>query len=237
MPSTTRRHPSRSSRRETSRPVRAARLRRAEARDRRFSSPRARGACGAPAPRAATRRVARPRASPRANENYSRRCRIATPSLRRSRRGASRRPTRASRRPPSERKAAVGARAPRESEGDETPRGGAPADLPMRAPDSTSEVPDIPALLYSFPSAVFTGRGASRNRGEKKEFGKKNRRRTGPRGATLISPSRASHRRDWSAVSRAAMQFGVETLPPGCVSRLPRPARTFLARISRSSRS
>ena len=27
------------------------------------------------------------------------------------------------------------------------------------------------------------------------------------------------------------MQFGVETLPPGCVSRLSRPARTFLARI------
>ena len=49
---------------------------------------------GAPAPRAATRRVARPRASPR-----SRRCRIATSSPRRSRRGASRRPTRASRRP------------------------------------------------------------------------------------------------------------------------------------------
>jgi hypothetical protein len=43
----------------------------------------------------------------------------------------------------------VGARAPRESEGDETPRGGAPADLPMRAPDSTSEVPDIPAGLVS----------------------------------------------------------------------------------------
>ena len=133
-----------------------------------------------------------------------------------------------------ERKAVAGARAPRQSEGDETPRGGALADLPMRAPDSTSQVP---TSRQSFPSAVFTGRGASRNRGEKKEFGKKSRRRTGPRGATLISPSRASHRRDRSAVSRAAMQFGVETLPPGCVSRLSRPARTFLARISRSSRS
>jgi hypothetical protein len=102
---------------------------------------------------------------------------------------------------------------------------------PIRHPKSRT------SRQVSFPSAVFTGRGASRNRGEKKEFGKKNRRRTGPRGATLISPSRASHRRDWSAVSRAAMQFGVETLPPGCVSRLSRPARTFLARISRSSRS
>ena len=46
-----------------------------------------------------------------------------------------------------ERKAVAGARAPRESEGDETPRGGALADLPFRAPDSTSQVPDIPALV------------------------------------------------------------------------------------------
>ena len=107
----------------------------------------------APAPRAATRRVARPRASPR-----SRRCRIATSSPRRSRRGASRRPTRASRRPSRE-TAGLGARAPRVSEGDRARmrhREEARARrFATRAPDSTSEVRDrCPSGPFSFIGPV-----------------------------------------------------------------------------------